>query len=247
VSVSRRRVIDAVSKLVECKLVEKRVRGNRSNVYLLYPPEYYCEESSENVQGERGAPLEESDDSFRQIQGESHAPLEKSRVNVVHPEGERSALSGCTENTLRVNSVHLKSTNINNKENHSLKTNPKKEESDLFFKEIKENEINDIKKVFTGKGVQVSDKMIVSLLKEYEPKAVKAAIKSTDFTAAINPLAVIKWMLANETYIMPLEPESTIPLYEEEAAPHGPEDEKAIRSMIKEAKKGLLKKTAQSI
>jgi len=63
---------------------------------------------------------------------------------------------------------------------------------------------------------------------------------------ASNPLAVIKWMLTNETYVMPIEPESTIPLREEEALINSPEDEESIRSMIKEAKKGLHKKTAQS-
>lgn len=227
------------------------MRGNRSNVYLLYPPEYYCEESSEIAQGECGAPLENNEANLSQIKGESHAPLEMPRVNVVHSEGEQDAPSGCTENTLRVNAVHLKSTTISNKENHSLKSNPKNEESDLFSKDtskkIKENEISDIRKVFTGKGVQVSDKMIVSLLKEFDPKAVKAAIKSTDFKAAINPLAVIKWMLANETYVMPIEPESTLPLREEEAVVNSPEDEESIRSMIKEAKNGLQKKTAQSV
>ena len=88
--------------------------------------------------------------------------------------------------------------------------------------------------------------MIISLLKDNDPKAVKAAIKSTDFNAAINPLSVIKWMLANETYVMPIEPENTIPLYDEAAATPGPEEDVAIRSMIKEAKQGLLKKTVQS-
>jgi hypothetical protein len=223
------------------------VRGNRSNVYLLYPPEYYCEEYNEKAQGERGAPLENLDDHFTQTQGESPAPLEIPRVNVVHSEGERGALSGCTENTLRVNAVHLKSTNINNKENHSLKQKPKTGESDLFYKEIKENEISEIRKVFTNKGVQVSDKMIISLLKDHDPKAVKAAIKSTDFKAAINPLSVIKWMLNNDTYVMPIEIESTIPNHPEAIDPINPEDDEAIRSMIKEAKKGLLKKTVQSV
>ncbi len=45
VNCSRRRVIDAVELLERCKLIEKRKRGNRSNAYLVYPPDYFSAES----------------------------------------------------------------------------------------------------------------------------------------------------------------------------------------------------------
>lgn|GEM_PF-2998269 len=45
VNCSRRRVIDAVDLLQRCKLIEKRKRGNRSNAYLVYPPDYFSAES----------------------------------------------------------------------------------------------------------------------------------------------------------------------------------------------------------
>jgi hypothetical protein len=45
VNCSRRRVIDAVDLLQCCKLIEKRKRGNRSNAYLVYPPDYFSAES----------------------------------------------------------------------------------------------------------------------------------------------------------------------------------------------------------
>lgn len=34
-------MIDAVNELIACGLVEKKCRRNRTNVYLLYPPEYF--------------------------------------------------------------------------------------------------------------------------------------------------------------------------------------------------------------
>ncbi len=45
VNCSRRRIIDAVGLLERCKLIEKRKRGNRSNAYLVYPPDYFSAES----------------------------------------------------------------------------------------------------------------------------------------------------------------------------------------------------------
>ncbi len=161
----------------------------------------------------------------------------------MHPEGERDAPSVCTQDTLRVNTMHPKSTNINNNENLTLKNNQENEEREIYKKEITEEELETIRMVFKTKRVKVTDKMIRDLLKNNDLDAVKAAIKSTDFSAARNPLAVIKWMLSTGTYVMPAE--ERIPVFTPETKAPGPGEEEAIKEMIKEAKEGLIKKTMQ--
>ncbi len=89
----------------------------------------------------------------------------------------------------------------------------------------------------------MTDSAICELLRGYEAAAVKAAIKCTDFIAARNPLAVIRWMLSTGSYIMPADRQE--PLQPPEVSAPGPEEEKAVRQMIKEARAGLVKKTTQ--
>jgi len=50
-SCSRRRAVYGVDLLCKCKLVVKERRGNRSNIYMVYPPSFYCctEEESDNL------------------------------------------------------------------------------------------------------------------------------------------------------------------------------------------------------
>lgn len=228
VSCGRKRVIGAVNKLVECKLVEKQVRGNRSNVYLVYPPEYFCEKDSENPQG-----VEKT-------------PREIGRVSVEHPESIPETPQGCPQDTLRVSTGHPKSTNISNKENSTLTINNNDvEEREIFKKEIAEEDLEQIRKAFKVKGVKVTDKMIQDLLKSHDSDAVKAAIKCTDFNAARNPLAVIKWMLSTGTYVMPVDRE--IPVLSPEAPVLDPGEEETVRQMIKEAREGLKQKTMQTV
>jgi len=230
VSCGRKRVIGAVNKLVKCKLVEKQVRGNRSNVYLVYPPEYFCEKDGEI------------------IQGVEMIPQENCRVSIEHPESIPEAPLGCRENTLRVSTGHPKSTNIINKENSTLTINNNNknviEEREIIKKEITEEDLEQVRKVFKVKGVKVTDKMIRDLLKSHDPEAVKAAIKCTDFNAARNPLAVIKWMLSTGTYVMAVDRE--IPVLNPESQVLNPREEETVRKMIKEAREGLKKKTMQT-
>ena len=42
VGVGKKRVIEAVKKLIDCRLLEKHPRGNRSNLYLVYPVRFFC-------------------------------------------------------------------------------------------------------------------------------------------------------------------------------------------------------------
>ena len=165
---------------------------------------------------------------------------QKSRVNLVHSEGEHPSPMECIESTLRVNEEHLKSTNKSIKEYQHQKLKKESRERKVFQKDISEKDIETVIRTFRSKGVQVTDKMIDDLLRQYNIKAVQAAIQSTDFNVARNPLAVIRWMLANGTYLMPLDKE-TAPAAQEQMPE--PVDDELVRQMIKDTRESLNKKT----
>lgn len=241
VSCSRRRVISAVKNLVNCCLLEKQGRGNKTNLYLVYSPNYY--------NGKKEI-----------IQGACHAPPAESGVNHVHPggdpgaplknlEGEQRALSGCTTCTSGVNQVHPKSNKKSTTENLSLlraASVPRKEdqneeesqgERELGHQESKLKSVQRVQEAFKKKGSAISYRATDDLLSRYAPKLIVAAINSTDFKAARNPLAVVKWMLSNETYVLPVERAPTVPLPLPE--PPGPAEDALIRQLIRETKAGL--------
>ncbi len=226
VSCGRKRVIEAVNRLVECKLVEKQVRGNRTNVYLVYPPEYYCE----NNNTENG--------------GVVRASLDESRVSTEHPEGGPGTPRECREDTLRVSTEHPKSTTIITKEKHSLNNNRENEEGAPLNKEKGEEGPEAIRNAFRLKGVQVGDGMIGELLKSYDLTAIMAAIRGTDFNAARNPLAVIKWILSTGSYVVPVVKKDLPP---PETRPPNPKEEAQIRQMIRETRAGLLGQALQTV
>ena len=239
VSCSKRRVIQAVERLVACGLVGKRVRGNRSNIYLLYPPNHYCEKACP----EQGAP-----DAPRLVHEAAEDPTgenfdeneEESGVHQMHPEGEQPSPPVCTPGNLRVNDVHLKSTNNKTTEHQQHQRHHKKaREKKNLYKEIREEDIEAVARSFRSKGVQVTEKLIKELLRQYNIQAIQASIACTDFTAARNPLAVIRWMLANGTYVMPVE--KAPPPEAREQMP-GPVDDDMVRQMIKQAKENLSRK-----
>lgn len=214
-SCSRRRAIYAVDHLCKCKLVIKEQRGNRSNIYMVYPPSFYCcqEEEKNNV---------------KNINSEH---LEESRVQNLHPEGAPPALSGCTPCTTRVQNLHPNiNNNITNKNTTHKQAEKEDEERNLY---INENDIETVKNAFKTKKVVVRDSVILNLLENYPVKDVKAAISSTDFNQARNPIAVIKWMLKEGSYVMPAENQAAtvIPDYNVE-----PANDEFVKSAIREAK-----------
>jgi len=224
VSCGRKRVIEAVKRLVECRLVEKHERKNRTNIYLVYPPEYFCD------------PLKIS--SEEEAPGVAETPPLFPGVTVEHPAGSPGTPLECREETPGVSVEHPISTSTSTKENLS----PKKtttEERETQNKNINENEIAAVVKAFKSKGVQVQNAVIRELLSSYDVSAIKGAIQCTDFHASRNPLAVIKKLLSTGNYVMPLEKETPKPppIQEKEFG-----DEEAIRQMIREAKEGLRKK-----
>lgn len=249
VSCSKRRVIDAVARLVNCNLVGKRARGNRTNIYLIFPPEYYCGENDTGFRGEEDAPPAEPEEPLPVPGGENSSPPQSGRVQNVHPESEQSSPRGCREFTPRVQEVHPKSTKINNKEDLSLnKAGPTGKcvllengiEGKGGARELLAEEVEAVKQAFKTRGAQIKDSAVRKLLKDYDLESIRAAIKCTDFQAARNPLAVINWMLATSSYVMPAgkdlpgpEPDPPLP---------DPAEEMAIRNMIRQAREGLHKK-----
>ncbi len=128
-SCSRRKAIDAVNALLECGLIEKLSRGNRTNVYLLYPPSYYrAAKTVQPEQGAAGAPPAAPEEIFEKnfeagFRGAQAAPSDCGRVNQVHPRGAGDSPPGCTPCTVRVNEVHPKINNIINKDHQHRKGN----------------------------------------------------------------------------------------------------------------------------
>ncbi len=222
--------------MVECKLVAKQGRGNRTNVYLVYPPEYYRENKPTVEQGVDRTP-----------------PNDHGRVSREHPESVEGTPSGCREDTLRVSTGHpknnKKNNNKNNKEKSSLKRPPGEEESIAEKGQAKNekerknegtlNSVNTeaVHRLFKAKGYQVGDKVIASLLGGYPFDAIKAVIQNTDFHAARNPLAVIKWALSTGSYMIPVPKVSPAP--PPVARAPDPIEETLIRQMIREAKASL--------
>lgn len=243
-SCSRRRAIQAVELLCNCRLVVKEKRGNRSNNYLVYPPNYYCAKTEEDKdteikKGANSAP-QKNELLLLYHQGANSAPIE---VNQVHHQGANSAPQGCNPCTLRVNELHPKSNSKSNKKN-IISKNDNQEESNSFQnkiieKEIKEEDIQAIKKAFKAKKSEVRDLEIIRLLYNYPVRDVKAAIYSCDFDVSRNPVAVIRWMLANGCYVMPAENE-VISSQQEEIIQEVSDEE--VRRMFAETKAQLLSK-----
>ncbi len=228
VSCGRKRVIQAVSRLIACKLIVKHERKNRTNLYLVYPPEYFCEKT-------------EDEDN----RGVERTPRAETGVSTEHPEGVEKTPPGCPQVTLRVSTEHPISTNISTSDNSSSTNKTGSEKREIVKTEISEKEIDKIRRAFKSKGVQVNDSVICELLNKYALRSITGAIHCTDFTQARNPIRVIYWMLETGAYVVPVEEESTAALRPDPVLT--PEDEASVRQLIKEAKQGLLKKTARPV
>ena len=240
-SCSSRRAIEAVNRLCNCRLVAKEKRGNRSNIYMVFSPKYYCEnydenDSSKTKKGAESAPQNNDVVKVYQNEGELSAPTEKPRVQNLHTEGEAGTPSVCSENTVRVQQVHP---NINNNNNKNINTT-KDDESECESLNSKPNDVEEVKKAFKEKRSMVRDIVIDELLKEYPVKDIKAAIKGTDFERARNPIYVIRHMLKEGNYVMPVEGEEFYSAKEDvfNAEPPVVDDEE-VRKLLKETKAAL--------
>ncbi len=240
-SCSRRRAIDAVNRLCSCRLVAKEGRGNRSNVFMVFPPKYYCENYDENSdpkikKGAESAPQNNSVTKLYQNEGEMSAPSEKPRVQNLHAQGATGAPSGCSDNTLRVQQVHPNNNKNNNKKNNTTKGDV----GDCNSLNSNDSDVDEVRKSFKDKRAQVRNIVIDELLKEYPVKDIKAAIKSTDFEQARNPIAVVKWMLKEGSYVMPVEREDVYKPQVDVANTEPPiVDDQEVRRLLKETKAAL--------
>lgn len=247
-SCSKRRAVYAIETLCKCRLITKETRGNRSNVYMVYPPKYYCEvdtgnKTQEIEQGAESAPQNNEVASLCQIQRAESAPSKNSSVQNLHPEGATPAPRDCNPCTLRVHDVHP---NINKNTNKNINTSKTKieEESEPSLKnktKIKNIDINDVSKAFKFKKATVREDVIINLLSVYPAKDVIAAISGTDFNEARNPIAVIKWMLKEGCYVMPAETENINTAQVNEEPPDV--DDEEVRKMFASAKQELMQKT----
>jgi len=235
-SCSKRRAITAVKNLISCCLLEKQVRSNKTNLYLIYSPSYF-KEKKEVSKVTNHAPPVEAGVNHVHSGGEPRAPQKISQ-------GEQRAPRGCTTFTPEVNQVHPKSNKKNNNENLSLiegtlvpgneSGSEDKSEDELLNEEPRFKSVKRVQDAFKKKGSVISERATEDLLSRYAPKLIIAAINNTDFKVARNPLAVVKWMLSNETYTLPVERAPTVPSPLPE--PPGPAEDAQIRQMIREAK-----------
>lgn len=255
VSCSKRRAIQAVKKLCGCGLVKKEQRGNRTNVYIIYPAASFkpCAEPPPEPQyvDDRGA--------HSSPQGAHSSPPPPGRVQELHSEGEDAALSGCKSCTLRVQPLHPKNNKINNKEKYSSSSGGEEErEKNRQREKIKTEkpktpaaaDLEQVRKAFRSKKVAVKDSLIADLLKKHAADDVCGAIRSTNFDLSCNPINVIKWMLRENSYCMPLLPEAYSELHSHDPFSENPlqeDDRDSIRLMIHEAKNNLLKRTAMTL
>ena len=228
VSCGRKRVIQAVSRLIACKLIVKHERKNRPNIYLVYPPEYFCAKTEDENQ-----------------RGVERTPRAETGVATEHPESVEKTPPGCPGDTLRVSTEHPISTSTSTSENSSSTNQTVSEKKEIDKAEITEKEIDKIRRAFKSKGVQVNDNVICELLNKYALRSITGAIHCTDFTQARNPIRVIYWMLETGTYVVPVEKESPAPFQPDPVLT--PEDEASVRQLIKEARQGLLKKTVRPV
>ncbi|MDD5457482.1 MAG: helix-turn-helix domain-containing protein [Candidatus Margulisbacteria bacterium] len=192
IGVGKKRAIEAVKTLVECKLIEKKVRGNRSNIYLVYPARFFCaQKTSEN-----------NEESIHN-NGVQKTPQDNLVVSQGHLQGVFRTPSGCPRNTLRVSEEHPISTNIST--NISTLSSTEEEREKLKNKKSKEKQrdLDIVKEFIARKGYEVNKKVLVDMLSQYSIQEIKAAINCTDFQLARNPLAVIYALLQSGRFLIP--------------------------------------------
>lgn len=228
VSCNRKRAIQAVNKLVDIKLVEKDKRGNRSNVYLVYPPQYFVESLN--------------------VESGPRPPLDNLGVAHDHPEGGPQPPSEWPTATLRVAHDHPKNNNKNNKINSTTNEQPpvaenERENSFLNDEQAKDERLKDIEtimKAFKNKGVKVNDTLLDEFLNKHKAADVAAAINSCNFEAARNPILVIWHILNTGAFVTPVtRAAATSPVIADEVPPQSEEEMVSIKELIMRTKNNL--------
>lgn len=224
VGIGKKRAIEAVKTLTECHLLEKRVRGNRSNVYLVYPARFFCAEKKADG-SEDDAPAG----------GVLETPLTDQVVSLEHSQGVHGTPSECPTDTLRVSEEHPISTNTSTKKNTLSSLEPERENT-LIPKDQKiETDLETVREIISRKGYQVNDWVMKEMLEQHTVEEVTAAIECTDFKKARNPVAVIFALLKSGKYVVQKKNKSVKQI--DEIEQEEPPDPKIIKDYMQRLKK----------
>lgn len=186
VGVGKKRAIEAVKNLIERKLLEKRSRGNRSNIYLVYPARFFSATATR----------------IREY------PSDTLKVSAGHPEGVGRTLSEYPSDTLKVSCEHPIITNTITSTNTLSPQQIEKERESIISKSQKGKDLDVLTQAVTKKGFRVGEKVLLDMLTQYTAEEVSAAISCTDFKVARNPLSVIYALLKSGRYVIPKAPEA---------------------------------------
>ncbi|MDD5466153.1 MAG: helix-turn-helix domain-containing protein [Candidatus Omnitrophica bacterium] len=224
VGIGRKRAIEAVKTLIMCHLLEKQMRGNRSNIYLVYPARYFCMEK------QAGSP-----DGEVTQNSVLETPSTGKVVSEEHPQGVPRTPSECPRNTLRVSDEHPISTNISTKKNTLSSLEPERENT-LIPKDQKiETDLETVREIISRKGYQVNDWVMKEMLEQHTVEEVTAAIECTDFKKARNPVAVIFALLKSGKYVVQKKNKSVKQI--DEIEQEEPTDPKIIKDYMQRLKK----------
>jgi len=255
-SCGRTRLTEAVQYLCDSGLVKKEGRGNRTNVYSLYPVSHFkkpCFEKKLEKKLEKN--LEKNNKESNSAGGQC-SPGEHPADSIVRQADPQCSPHGPSLFATRTLSVRQADTkrnknktiekNISSSEPGTVQVQEEEREKKSHplkpFKEnLKEDDFERVRKAFKSKKVTVKDKVIRGLLNDSSAADVCDAIKATNFDVACNPINVIRWLLKENSFCVPLAPASTAQTVEIYDPP--PEEERAaVKQLIREAKENLRNK-----
>ncbi len=243
-SCGRTRLTEAIKYLCESGLVKKEGRGNRTNVYSLYPVSHFkkpClkkkfEKNKEaDSAGGQCSPGEHPADSivrqadpYSSPDGPSLFATRTLTVRQADPKRNKNKTIEKNISSSRVGTVQVQ------EEEREKKSHPLKP----FKENLKEEDFERVRKAFKSKKVTVKDKVIRGLLNDSSAADVCDAIRATNFDVACNPINVIRWLLKENSFCVPLAPASaaqTVEIYD----PPPEEERAAVKQLIRAAKDNL--------
>lgn len=252
VSCGRTRLSEAINLLCGSGLIKREARGNRTNVYIIYPASSFkpCKAPPPEPQDldNHGSPCELEEDLVVRHTNYDSSPHEPSQFATRTMIGRQA---NTKRNKKRNNEKNSSSSGGEGSEEGSEEREKNRQTEKIKTETIKTekpkpppaDDIEQVRKAFRSKKVVVKDSIIVDLLKKHDTADVCGAIRATDFDMARNPINVIRWMLRENSYCMPLLPEAYSELHNN--APRQDyqvceEERHVIKQMLREAKNGLL-------
>ncbi len=244
---SDRRAKTGIKTLIECNLIKKETRKNKSNMYYVNSPKDYKpinrQKNSEPLSSQNNNIDDIDNVTFNNTTNTQGCELSSPPVvNSDHPPSDLRSPQGCTQITPPVISDHpiinSSISNIINLTHQHGSDGSERERTNL--KKIKDEDIKEIERVFKNKGISVKEMFILELLKDYPVEEIRSAIVNTDFHAARNPLLVIKHNLKNNLVMLPASRATGTPEVKEAEVV----DENQHRAFIEQARAMLERKVA---